>query len=220
MDIIEEIGKNKNIRGAYRGHFTNYDQSSIQRFLEQRGMLHVIGKKATFRYDSNFWTNKSSYVIVHGQSDYDGAKETKLPTYWTMPLQSLCLGMKTKLHSKPKWILLQNILRSSTLYSMIADDKYRKFAVGRSQWKSLLSGSSLQYGCNQEGFNSLTDSDKFAKVRIGIIANDNKHCTMTDSLIGFGAHGNDCNVTTGNCGWTNADNGDKKIAAYGIILGR
>ena len=105
---------------------------------------------------------------------------------------------------------------------MIADEKYRELAIGHNQWKSLIAGSSLQSHCLREGFNSASNSSKHAKVRIGVIANDQGHCDTSDSFVGFGAQGYPCQVTitTGNCAFPNADNGRTEIAAYGIILGQ
>ena len=42
---------------------------------------------------------------------------------------------------------------ASSLYSLIADGEYRPTNLGRNKWKWLISGSSLQYSCNKEGFN-------------------------------------------------------------------
>ncbi|KXJ07098.1 putative skeletal organic matrix protein 5 [Exaiptasia diaphana] len=46
------------------------------------------------------------------------------------------------------------LCRARSLYSVIADNRYRRVSIGRNKWKSLIPGSSLQKYCNREGFNS------------------------------------------------------------------
>jgi hypothetical protein len=65
----------------------------------------LIYFQSTFRYTSALWQNKVPYRVTAGQSGVDH-QETKLPTYWTMPFKSLCLGMKTRAQTTPKWIRL------------------------------------------------------------------------------------------------------------------
>ncbi|KAK3750715.1 hypothetical protein QZH41_017272, partial [Actinostola sp. cb2023] len=148
-------------------------------------IMKTNGYKSTFRYDSALWTNRNPYhVTSHGQSGTDG-RETKLPTYWTLPFTKLCLGMKTKAaQQQPNWIHLNYKARS--LYSVIADGRYRSFSIGRSKWKSLIAGSSLQRNCNREGFNNLLPQER---TRIGILSNNENSCSSPDSRIGFGSAG-------------------------------
>ena len=47
--------------------------------------------------------------------------------------------------------------QANSLYSLIADEKYRSTSLGRDTWKTLLgSQASLQKNCNKEGFNALS----------------------------------------------------------------
>ena len=44
--------------------------------------------------------------------------------------------------------------QASSLYTLIADGKYRATSLGRNTWKTLVgSQASLQHNCNKEGFN-------------------------------------------------------------------
>jgi hypothetical protein len=127
---------------------------------------------------------------------------------------------------------------ASSLYDLIADGNYRQIHVGRSQWKSLISGSSLQRHCNREGFNvrSASTVSYFkaltVKVRLGIIANQQKHCGSPDSYVGLGAEGGmkypsvwcqppDKSVNSaGNLAQCHPDNGNKNTKAMAYILVR
>ncbi|XP_031566923.1 uncharacterized protein LOC116301896 [Actinia tenebrosa] len=185
-------------------------------------IMKTDGHKSTFTYTSALWKNKVTYNMPGGQSGVDN-QETKLPTYWTMPFNSLCLGMKTSGNtSEPNWIRLK--YRADSLYSVIADGRYRSFSIGRNTWKSLVPGSSLQLNCNKEGFNFHVGNQ--ASTRIGILSNQENNCGSPDSRIGFGTAGTGCNgradnsVSTGNVAGCSPDNGDKTIRAFGYILAK
>ena len=109
--------------------------------------------------------------------------------------------------------------QANSLYSLIADGQYRATFLGRNSWKTLIgSSASLQFNCNKEGFNVMTDSYR-AKSRIGILSNQENDCFTPDSRIGFGTGGypDDFN-TCGNAAAFYPDNGDKNIKAMGYIL--
>ena len=111
--------------------------------------------------------------------------------------------------------------QAKSLYSLIADGKYRNTSLGRNTWKKLIgSRASLQRNCNKEGFNAVVRKS-YSKARIGIIGNNEKDCSSTNSRIGFGTGGYvDDSNTCGNDaikGYT-SDNGEKHIKAMGYIL--
>ena len=91
-------------------------------------------------------------------------------------------------------------MKASSLYSLIADEKYRNTSLGRDTWKKLIgSGASLQRYCNTEGFNVISGGSVFSKARIGITTNNQNHCNSCDSRIGFGTGGkSDDSNTCGN----------------------
>ena len=108
---------------------------------------------------------------------------------------------------------------AKSLYSLIADEKFRSTSLGRHTWKNLIGQqASLQRNCNKEGFNLYS----YSKARIGIISNQEDNCSTCDSRIGFGTGGypgSDDN-TCGNLAHAQhrADNGDRDIKAMGYIL--
>ena len=113
--------------------------------------------------------------------------------------------------------------QADSLHSLIADGQYRNTSLGRDAWKALIgSQGSFQRYCNKEGFNALTGgSSTQVQTRIGIISNNDFHCSNCDSRIGFGAggHPDDSNVC-GNVanGRYNPDNGGQNIKGIGYIL--
>ena len=109
---------------------------------------------------------------------------------------------------------------ASSLYSLIADGKYRATSLGRNTWKKLIgSRASLQPNCNKEGFNAVGENHSHSKARIGYIANQENDCRTCDSRIGFGTGGyHDDSNTCGNQATHNPDNDNKNIRAMGYIL--
>ena len=146
--------------------------------------------------------------------------ESKLASYWKTPFTKICLGMKV--NGITRWMKLD--YTASSLYSVLADEIFRDTTAGRSAWKALIDGSSLQLNCNKEGFNIRPETTEgFLHGRLAFIGNNQNHCLTPDSYIGFGvsmfACGHASEITCGNkalCGGT--DNGDKTTPAVGFIL--
>ena len=104
---------------------------------------------------------------------------------------------------------------ASSLYSLIADGEYRQTNLGRNKWKWLISGSSLQYNCNKEGFNVYSE---YSRVRLGLIANNQNDCETPGSFIGLGARKK--NAAGNAASRRSPDNGEKNLKAMGYILVR
>ena len=159
----------------------------------------------TFHYNSNLWSNKVDFNLQGGKTGLD-SHETKLPTYWNTPFNKICLGMK--IGQQFKSVVINHQARS--LYSLIADGKYRATSLGRNTWKKLIgSRASLQTNCNKEGFNAICIDSNYSKARIGIIGNNEDDCSNCDSRIGFGTGGHHDDSNT--CG-------NQHIKAMGYIL--
>ena len=175
----------------------------------------ILFFKRTFHYDSNFWRNRNAYNFFGGRTGFD-SQETKLPTYWSTPFSKICLGMK--IGHQLRFIVINR--HANSLYSLIADGKYRATSLGRNKWKTLIgSQASLQTRCSKEGFNAVGSDPRHSKARIGIIANQENNCDSCDSRIGFGTGGNhDDSNTCGNQATYSPDNGHKHIKAMGYIL--
>ena len=171
--------------------------------------------QGTFHYDSKLWSNKLDYSLPGGMTWFD-TQETKLPTYWNTTFSKICLGMK--IGNQTKFIVINK--QANSLYSLIADGKYRSTSLGRNTWKTLIgSQASLQSNCNKEGFNAVGTNAKTSKTRIGFLGNEQDHCRSPDSRIGFGTGGNPDNSNTcGNVASKSSDNGVMRIKAMGYIL--
>ena len=169
----------------------------------------------TFHFNSHLWSNKADFNLPGGKTGLD-THETKLPTYWNTPFNKICLGMR--IGHRFKSVVINHHARS--LYSLIADGKYRATSLGRNTWKKLIgSRASLQPNCNKEGFNAIGTDSNASKARIGFISNEQNDCGSCDSRIGFGTGGYLKDVNTcGNEATAGGDNGNKYIKAMGYIL--
>ena len=87
----------------------------------------------TFHYDSKLWSNKSDYNLPGGMTWFD-TQETKLPSYWNTTFAKICLGIK--IGNQTKFIVINK--QANSLYSLIADGKYRATSLGRNTWKTLI----------------------------------------------------------------------------------
>ena len=123
-----------------------------------------------------------------------------------------------KIGQKINFIVINK--QASSLYSLIADGKYRATSMSRKTWKMLIgSQASLQRNCNKEGFNAIGSNNRRAKARIGIVSNQENDCASCDSRIGFGTAGLPVDSNTcGDVAKHSPDNGDKDIRAMGYIL--
>jgi len=180
-------------------------------------VMKTDGRKGTFHYNSPLWTNKNEFNLPGGKTGFD-FQETKLLTYWNTPFSKICLGMK--IGHQIKFIVINR--HANSLYSLIADGRYRPTSLGRNTWKTLIgSQASLQTNCNKEGFNAVGSAQGSSKVRIGFIGNNEIDCDTPDSRIGFGTGGyHDDSNTCGNEAkdHSSSDNGGKHIKAMGYIL--
>ncbi|XP_068747037.1 uncharacterized protein [Montipora capricornis] len=141
-------------------------------------VMKIDGNKPTFMYSSKKWTRKQAY---HPSSALNGLDMTEMvsPAYWTTPLSKLCLGMRK--NSEMNWIMVPLPPRQS-LHRIINGKKVIHTHLGQNEWKSLLSNSYLQGGCEREGINVFINDQK---VRIGMVAG--RSCIQRDaSVIGFG----------------------------------
>ena len=112
-----------------------------------------------------------------------------------------------------KWLKLD--YAASSMYSVLTDKQFTPTTAGRSAWKSLITGSSLQRNCNREGFDVSCSS--FA-LRIGIASNEQDDCLSCDSFLGFGSSLNSVHCGNYAAGDWVSDNGDMKASTFGYIL--
>ena len=171
--------------------------------------------KKTFHYSSSYWTDRNEYNSPGGETGFD-ENEKKLPTYWNTSFSRICLGMK--IDQQLRFIVVNK--QADSLYSLIANGKYRETSLGRNTWKKMVgANASLQKNCNKEGFNVVCQATDSPKARIGIVSNQQNDCNICNSRIGFGTGGKpDDSNTCGNEANLSPDNGVKHIKAMGYIL--
>ncbi|XP_073249970.1 uncharacterized protein [Porites lutea] len=176
-------------------------------------VMKMDGNQQTFHYNSTRWSNNETFNLDGGKTGFD-SQETKLPSYWNTSFSKICLGMKIK--TQTNFIVINKQVNS--LFSLIADGKYRSTSLGRDKWMSLMgSKASLQTNCTKEGFNAKCTMRGRSKTRIGILGNDQTDCHECNSRLGFGSGGNYDKTNT--CG--NLDNHKGKslsIKTMGYIL--
>ena len=104
--------------------------------------MKIDGSKQTFSYESALWSNNQTF---NEDSVAMNDVEAKLASYWALPFTELRLGMK--IGRTTKWIVIS--LKATSLYSLIADGKYRSTSIGKNTWRRLLEKSTLQAHCNK-----------------------------------------------------------------------
>ncbi|XP_028416364.1 uncharacterized skeletal organic matrix protein 5-like [Dendronephthya gigantea] len=186
-------------------------------------VMKIDGSKSTFGYSSGYWSSKTTYNDNdYGRNGGFDKREFKGSAYWKTSFNEICVAMKHGSQLRA----ISFSYPASSLYDLIADGRYRETHVGRSQWKQLIQGSSLQHNCNKEGFN-VNPSNYDGILRFGILGNEQNECNSPDSFLGLGADeqfryclpGPSRNAA-GNVGTCLSDNGDKNIKAMGYILVR
>ena len=146
--------------------------------------------------------------------------ECKHPAFHSVSFQKICIGMNHT--GTTKWTSISKTAQS--LRDLFKHGIYRQTSKGKSAWKSLISGASLQTHCYREGFNVKSGSGSIF-ARIGIVADNDYDCYYPNSYIGLGtkwSHSNTCpsghpGVSCGNLALCWPDNGDKSLPAYGYI---
>ena len=104
--------------------------------------MKIDGAKNTFAYHSELWSNKPTFNEDSVAMNED---EAKLASYWALPFTQLRLGMR--IGTTTRWIVVS--LKAASLYSLIADGKYRNTSIGKNTWRSLFQLSTLQIHCNK-----------------------------------------------------------------------
>ncbi|CAB4044410.1 Hypothetical predicted protein [Paramuricea clavata] len=192
-------------------------------------VMKIDGSSSIFKYSSSYWTSRSTYGDnAYGRNGGLDNRQYKGSTYWRTSFKEICVGMKYGGRLRA----FSFSYPATSLYDLIADGKYRQTHVGRAQWKSLISGSSLQRNCNKEGFNIYVGSHH-TRVRLGLVANEQNDCKSPDSFIGLGAGGglnylwqwcrsnsHTSANAAGNLAQCGADNGNKNARAMAYILVR
>ncbi len=179
-------------------------------------VLKADGSKATFVYGAALWTNTATFQPNFPDLDRN---EAKLQSFMSVPFLNVLIGLESPVGNMGPLVLKTQKLgaANSSILGMFTG-AYTPTAIGRPAWKALVTNSSLQPNCNQEGFNVLGRS------RIGIVSNQENDCASPDSYIGIGNVGAGCGgvleTRVGNMASCTPDNGDKTLPAFGVVFVR
>jgi cysteine-rich repeat protein len=177
--------------------------------------LKSDGTQQTFAYDSGLWYDGGTYNA--GSYGFDRT-EAKLETFNAVGFSEVRLGLEYPIGSgNIGWLVLP--LGASSLQSLF--QQQIATAIGPAAWQSALPGSLLQPYCNAEGTNQ---GNSYARVRIGIVANQENDCDSPDSFIGIGgADAGQCGFgppSTGNQACYMPDSSTSELDSFGWIFVR
>ena len=191
-------------------------------------VLKVDGTKPTFVYAAPLWTDANTFNVDPALNH----TETKLRSFSTVPMTELLIGIEAPIAQDPQLKLkyVKLAAPAASAQALFTGDKYLASTLGRPAWKAWIPDSSLQQECNREGINvgAPANAQNYARVRIGIIGNENgpNDCNTPNSYtgVGGGGTGDDClpdaTTTTGNRASCGADNGDKDIPGFAVVFVR
>jgi hypothetical protein len=155
-------------------------------------LLKADGRAPTFAFDAPAWTDDT--LIVPVPIDLS-PNEAKLAGYATLPVAELRVVLAPA-DALDETNAVISPLVAESLASAIGSG-FTPLAVSRDAWLSLVPGAVLQEHCNRSGIDAAGDDAQHARVRIGIVSNQEDDCGTPDSFIGVGAFESQTAVTTG-----------------------
>lgn len=173
-------------------------------------VLKADGSMSTFVYGSAYWTDN---VELAGSPFFDRV-EAKLRTFRTVAFTQMRVVMVI---AKDTNAVVLDVGAMSCVE--LFNRGYSMTTIDRDVWLSMVPDPSLQDNCGAQGINVAPQSDQ-ARVRIGIIGNNENNCNSANSRIGIGGAGENDDVTTGNVarysGWGN----DRNTVSFGYVFVR
>merc|ERR1711964_72246 len=185
------------------------------------------GGSGTYLYENGVWEDsneRNGNAFQHGlrQEDFKGK------AFYRVPVKYLRLGMKRNGESEGaiRWVNMRNEHSSGSwtlrdIFSHGHNNRDCGCGMNKGRWYSLTDNASLQHNCNRQGFNVRHQG---ARVRIGMIANQEGNCGSPDSRLGFGGRGSWCgqhnNNACGNECRCSCQHGDRSETRFGYIMVR
>ena len=148
--------------------------------------LKANGANPTFAYDAPIWTNTT---LLNPTSVDMTPTDAKFASFLNQPVSEVLVMMTAG--GMTRSVVIEG---TAANLAALVGGSYRATTLGRTAWLGLLPGNTIQPNCNREGFaNSF--GDPHARVRIGILGNQEGDCGSTDSWLGVGGNvlaGNGC----------------------------
>jgi hypothetical protein len=165
-------------------------------------VLKADGRQRTFAYDAALWTNGT--LLNEASANLDRV-EAKFFGFTALPVSAVRLQLISPADSNSPSALRSVTLQvpnRPTLLRAFQNASFVDLAGSGNEdfWRGLVSNSRMQDRCNRRGFNARANNQGAARVRIGMIGNENVvfECDSHDSWIGVGG-------TTGSCGGADAN---------------
>lgn len=156
-------------------------------------VLKTNGASGNFSYDSPWWTNGQ---VLSPESVFLDDNEAKFSSFQDTPLSEIMVAMRPMDDVIGAWQRVRIPTEGPTLHQMFAHDtQSRESQIGREAWLGLVEDAVLQPSCGVEGINR-SPVLGFARVRIGILGNEQSDCMTPDSAIGVGLHVPTCGSST------------------------
>lgn len=191
--------------------------------------MKADGRKTTFSYGASFWTTNTTHNSTSTAFD---TNEAKYLSFSTVPFSEV----KVLLYPFPitnsnfKYMILPK--KSNSLLDLFKTSTYTPFDIsyGVNAWREVISNGNIRTDCTREGFNSFSSSNacknasannKCARIRIGIIGDENNKCDSPDSRIGIGGDGTRCSQGSQSVGNThqcsNFSSNRRDITSMGYV---
>lgn len=155
-------------------------------------LLKADGRVPTFAFDAPIWTDDA--LIAPAPVDLS-LTEAKLAGYSILPIAELRVALAPS-DAPDDTNTVTSPLAADSLAIAIGSG-FAPLAVSRDAWLALVPGAVLQEHCNLSGVDAAGADAEHARVRIGIVANQEDDCGTPDSFVGVGAFEAKTAVTTG-----------------------
>jgi hypothetical protein len=189
-------------------------------------VLKADGQRATFSYDAPLWTNTD---LLAPQSANLDRVEAKFQGFLTLPVRAIRLQLVTPANSPTGAVnaVVLDRLSGAPLRAVFLDGTFVNLAdrAMDTVWSGLVPGSGVQRNCRRRGLNARSDTDANARVRIGMIGNDDMgpmECRSHDSWVGLGgANTATCLAFTatsvGNTACDNGPGGARNLLSFAYL---
>jgi hypothetical protein len=188
-------------------------------------VLKADGRQRTFAYDAALWTNTE--LLNETSANLDRV-QAKFIGFNVLPVSAVRLQLVSPADSVSPSALRSvtlDRLGNITLLRVFQNAAFVDLASRGDEnfWRALVSNSRVQDNCNRRGFNARANNQSSARVRIGMIGNENNlfECDSHDSWIGVGGATGSCSGadanTVGNTACFAGNNNDRDIRAFAYV---